>query len=72
MLQGVFACLFEEVSVCKCATQCADMVLNADKTEQSDVNGTGSATGFASLQVIVVTSLWEDLEVIFFWPSSIV
>lgn len=66
------ACVCEGVSVCKCATQCADMILNADKTEQSDVNGTGSGTGFASLQVIVVTSLREDLEVLFFWPSSIV
>lgn len=72
MYVRVLQCVCVYMSVCKCATQCADIVLNADKTEQSDVNGTGSGTGFATLQVIVVVSLWEDLEVFLSWPSSIV
>lgn len=53
---------------------CADLVLNADKTEQSDdVNGTGSGTGyryriryFASYTMVVSFRGWgvgEGLEV---------
>lgn len=61
------------VSACKCATQCADLVLNADKTEQSDdVNGTGNGTGtgFVTLLVIVEVSFREGLEVSLSWPSA--